>query len=416
MPNSTTRPQGRRHQNGGQKLPLKSNNTDQYGARYGLETIRDSSASFELNGDVGSPHSIRNHGQSRFVGFYGTIHPGGDGTDEASKNAMEEYVLSQQDQIRDFSRMVQHATYLEGEYTSPGVRTRKVIPPPPPPPSATTTQQKIMTPKNAQHTELCYGHDDEHSEYDDEDHVNSFENRHKNTQSSSTFMNRVLHMLDPTEFLISDAKYDELGHPYFDEHSYTAAAFFRHFFYNPVAPEFTSLQQFDWAVIIGIAMGFFTAFWHWCIEAGVEFWWETVPTQLHAWGCFTELDGRFPLYHYMWILPSIFGAALSYSFANLQTKIPSQDDWIKNTHSVGVQDHRTFFILFFLSTCGLWSGLSLGPELPLTLTGGMVGSWLAIITKQSVLQARVLNLTAASAAISGFFGFPMAGALFVLEL
>lgn len=33
-----------------------------------------------------------------------------------------------------------------------------------------------------------------------------------------------------------------------------------------------------------------------------------------------------------------------------------------------------------------------------------------------MLQARVLNLTAASAAIGGFFGFPMAGALFVLEL
>ena len=33
-----------------------------------------------------------------------------------------------------------------------------------------------------------------------------------------------------------------------------------------------------------------------------------------------------------------------------------------------------------------------------------------------MLQARVLNLTAASAAVGGFFGFPMAGALFVLEL
>lgn len=46
----------------------------------------------------------------------------------------------------------------------------------------------------------------------------------------------------------------------------------------------------------------------------------------------------------------------------------------------------------------------------------MFGSWLGIITKQSMLQARVLNLTGAAAAISGFFGFPMAGALFVLEL
>ena len=54
--------------------------------------------------------------------------------------------------------------------------------------------------------------------------------------------------------------------------------------------------------------------------------------------------------------------------------------------------------------------------MPLVLTAGMVGSWLALKTKQSVLSSRVMNLVAASAAIGGFFGFPMAGALFVLEL
>ena len=62
------------------------------------------------------------------------------------------------------------------------------------------------------------------------------------------------------------------------------------------------------------------------------------------------------------------------------------------------------------------SGLSLGPELPLVLTAGMIGSWLGVICKQSMLQARVMNITAASAAVGGFFGFPMAGAMFVLEI
>jgi len=62
------------------------------------------------------------------------------------------------------------------------------------------------------------------------------------------------------------------------------------------------------------------------------------------------------------------------------------------------------------------SGLSLGPELPLVLVSGMVGSFVGTLTRQSVLSARVLNLTAAGAGIAGFFGFPMAGALFVLEL
>jgi H+/Cl- antiporter ClcA len=72
--------------------------------------------------------------------------------------------------------------------------------------------------------------------------------------------------------------------------------------------------------------------------------------------------------------------------------------------------------LIFLSTLGVASGLSLGPELPLTLTAGMAGSYLGILTRQSVLQARELNLVAASSAVGEFFGFLMAAALFVLEL
>ena len=36
--------------------------------------------------------------------------------------------------------------------------------------------------------------------------------------------------------------------------------------------------------------------------------------------------------------------------------------------------------------------------------------------KQIILRVLVLNLTAASAAVGGFFGFPMAGARFVLEI
>jgi len=107
---------------------------------------------------------------------------------------------------------------------------------------------------------------------------------------------------------------------------------------------------------------------------------------------------------------------LSYIFVVLPNKIPGQNEWIQALHARGVQDHETFWPLFVLSTLGMSSGLSLGPELPLVLTAGMVGSWLGVISKQSMLQARVLNLTAASAAVGGFFGFPMAGAMFVLEI
>jgi H+/Cl- antiporter ClcA len=107
---------------------------------------------------------------------------------------------------------------------------------------------------------------------------------------------------------------------------------------------------------------------------------------------------------------------LSYIFVILPTRIPEQNEWIQSLHSRGVQGHETFFHLFVLSTLAMASGMSLGPELPLVLTGGMVGSMLGVMCRQSMLQARVMNITAASGAIAGFFGFPMAGAMFVLEV
>jgi H+/Cl- antiporter ClcA len=148
----------------------------------------------------------------------------------------------------------------------------------------------------------------------------------------------------------------------------------------------------------------------------MEIVWKKLPEKLLELGVFTDKSGIFPVYHYMWICPSLFGGVLSYIFATLTIPIPDQNEWINNVHSRGVQDYRTFFTLFCLSTGGMLSGLSLGPELPLVLTAGMLGSWLGLVCKQSMLQARVLNLTAASAAVGGFFGFPMAGALFVLEI
>lgn len=97
-------------------------------------------------------------------------------------------------------------------------------------------------------------------------------------------------------------------------------------------------------------------------------------------------------------------------------KIPGQNEWIDSLHSVGILDFSTVLPLFLISTAGMASGLSLGPELPLVLTGGMFGSYFGKYFGQTILSARVIHLTAASAAIAGFFGFPMAGALFVLEL
>jgi hypothetical protein len=239
-----------------------------------------------------------------------------------------------------------------------------------------------------QYATVPEGKEEEESEYSEEP-----------LKFSERFMDAV------DDWLSSGVAFDESGAPYFpDSTNWTISGIIRIVFFNPVYPEFTSLQQFTWAVIIGIGMGFYTAGWKLLIESCVEFVWKDVPETLLELGLFTELDGNFPLYHYMWIIPTIFGGILSYIFAALPTPIPGQNEWIHNLHSRGVQESDTFVSLFILSTAGMASGLSLGPELPLILTAGMFGSWLGVIFKQSMLQARVLNLTSASAAIGGFFG------------
>eukprot|EP00980_Cylindrotheca_fusiformis_P009914 scaffold2194_cov130-Cylindrotheca_fusiformis.AAC.10 len=222
------------------------------------------------------------------------------------------------------------------------------------------------------------------------------------TQSPATFQ-RLLALVDPSAWLSSGILFEEDGTPYFDDDSHcSAAGILRMLLYNPVYPEFTSLQQFCWAVLIGILMGFYTAAWKSLIEYCVMLVWKDLPEKLLEWGVFTSLDGRFPIYHYMWICPCVMGGVLSYISASLRNPIPGQNEWIHSLHSRGIQDYDTFGHIFVLSTAGMASG--------------MIGSMLAVLCKQSMLQARVLNLTAASAAIGGFFGFPMAGALFVLEV
>ncbi|GKY98563.1 hypothetical protein MPSEU_000813100 [Mayamaea pseudoterrestris] len=218
------------------------------------------------------------------------------------------------------------------------------------------------------------------------------------------------------DWLVRDAHLDQSdGTLYFDYWSnWSMAGWVRHYLHNPLQPEFSSLQQFNWAVIIGIVMGLYTAGWKYLINQSVHFVWVKVPLFLLRNQVFSGMAGTFPLYHYMWIAPACFASVLSYLVHVY--KMPDQNSWITDVHRRGVQDHTSFVALFLISTASMASGLSLGPELPLVLTASMFGSWIATVCKQSILQARVMSLTAAGAAVGGFFGFPMAGALFVLEL
>lgn len=212
-------------------------------------------------------------------------------------------------------------------------------------------------------------------------------------------------------------------HSYFDDFFYAPSEkigpfinILRSLFYDHTNPEFTSRQQSSWAVLLGIFFGVTTALWQRFIEISIYFIWQDIPKKLLQKGFFTDLNGSFPLPHYCWICTSIFGGILSWVSASLPVIIPGQNEWIDGVHQQGIIDPSAFWYILLISTGVLVSGLSLGPELPLVLLSGMVGSFLAVQMNQSVSSARIMVLTAGGAAVGGFFGFPMAGALFVLEL
>ena len=363
-----------------------------------VDSLRSSGANFFAEEKPRPPMQVSNS-------LYGNAIDFDDGIPPTTRHVKQQ--PSQQDEINFFSSLV-HATEDD---VPPPTNYGSTTNGPPPPQKPATNNGGSKYGSTAQKPLLSYDDDDD----DDDSQHHGDDDSYAGLGIASFFIHQVTTMLDPTDWLTKDA-HMENDEPVFEGGRYTLAGLVRHFLFNPLSPEFTSLQQFSWACLLGVAMGLYTAVWKWFIEAGVDFIWETVPERLLEWGVFTDAEGAFPLYHYMWMVPAVFGGVLSYIFVALPTKIPDQNTWIDSVHKRGVQDHRTFFQLFFLSTAGMWSGLSLGPELPLVLTAGMVGSWLALLTKQSMLQARVLNMTAASAAVGGFFGFPMAGALFVLEM
>jgi len=181
-------------------------------------------------------------------------------------------------------------------------------------------------------------------------------------------------------------------------------------------PCLNSNKLFFWSAMFGIFFGVFTAVWSMFIEKAIDAVWVRFPIYLLENGIFTDLDGHLPLPHYIWIVQTIFGAVLSTAMVLSPEAIPTQDNWIEGLHTLGVLHYDSFLYVLVISSLAMMSGLSLGPETPLVLLSGMIGSFVGIRLRQNILYCRSLNMIAASAAIGGFFGFPMAGALFVLEV
>ncbi|MGB3532970.1 MAG: chloride channel protein [Microcoleaceae cyanobacterium] len=137
-------------------------------------------------------------------------------------------------------------------------------------------------------------------------------------------------------------------------------------------------------------------------ETGKSYWLPLFPTWLPDW-------------NYTLIVASIGGlcVGLCLYFFGLPGEMAAVIDKV---HDAGRLNPGQTPGMLSTSLVSITAGGSLGPEAPLVQVNGSLGSWLAEKLNLSVKNTRVLTFCGMSAALAAFFGAPIGGALFALEI
>jgi H+/Cl- antiporter ClcA len=137
-------------------------------------------------------------------------------------------------------------------------------------------------------------------------------------------------------------------------------------------------------------------------ETGKSYWLPLFPTWLPDW-------------NYTLIVASLGGlcVGLCLYFFGLPGEMAIVIDKV---HDAGRLDPRQTPAMVSTSLVSITAGGSLGPEAPLVQVNGSIGSWLAEKLNLTVKNTRVLTFCGMSAALAAFFGAPIGGALFALEI
>lgn len=193
--------------------------------------------------------------------------------------------------------------------------------------------------------------------------------------------------------------------------NWTVASWLRYFVYDPSSRQFadSSSHSFAFAFVVGSAMALFVALFKPVIERGMQLIYMDIPMLLKAMGCPN-------LYLYPLFMMTFLGGLSANLFAD-RIHMPDQNSLLDDHRTRGGPRAGEFWFLIAYSTLGMWSGQSLGPELPLMISSAMIGTWICDYAKLNKLKDRQLViLMAQSASISAFFKLPVGGALFVSEI
>jgi len=177
-----------------------------------------------------------------------------------------------------------------------------------------------------------------------------------------------------------------------------------------IVRDLTYAQIILWAAVIGILGGLIATAYYYVLETSMHVVWHQVPEILQA-----QSSGEFLIKNYVWIAASIGGllVGLSLYFMGLPGEVAFVVDKV---HDPGRIDMKQTPAMIVASLFSIVAGGSAGPEAPLVQINGSIGGWLGTTLNLSLPTVRILTFCGMSAALGAFFGAPLGGALFALEI
>lgn len=164
------------------------------------------------------------------------------------------------------------------------------------------------------------------------------------------------------------------------------------------------------AALIGIAGGLVATAYYYVLEACLHLTWHTLPAWVSPY-----FPANFPAWNYVWIATMIGGfcVGLTLYYMGLPGEVAMVVDKVHDPGRIEVKQTPAMIVASLFS---ITAGGSAGPEAPLVQILGSFGGWLSGKLSLTLVNTRVLTFCGMSAALGAFFGAPLGGALFALEL
>lgn len=174
--------------------------------------------------------------------------------------------------------------------------------------------------------------------------------------------------------------------------------------------ELTYQQIILASAAIGIAGGLVATAYYYLLESCLHLVWHTIPHFIEP-----LFPTKFPSWNYVWIATTIGGFLVGLTLHLMG--LPGEVSFVVDkVHNPGRIELRQTPAMIVASLVSITAGGSAGPEAPLVQVNGSVGGWLGKKLKVSVAATRVLTFCGMSAALGAFFGAPLGGAIFALEI